>query len=82
MMNAKFLQYPHYCLICNSQIDMKKIEWYVWDCISYEHKHELMPPYRESDPIVVRDYGDDVEIVCSESCLCQYVGCNARVSEI
>jgi hypothetical protein len=61
---------------------MKKIEWYVWDCISYEHKHELMPPYRESDPIVVRDYGDDVEIVCSESCLCQYVGCNARVSEI
>jgi hypothetical protein len=62
MNNCKFLQYPHYCLICNTQIDMKKIERYIYDCISYEHNPELMRPYRENDPIVVRDYGNDVEI--------------------
>ena len=55
---------------------MKKIERYISDLIRYEHKRELMPPYKESDPIVVKDYGNDVEIVCSENCFCQYVlGC-------
>jgi hypothetical protein len=49
---------------------MKK-ERYIFDWIHYEHKPELMPPYKENDPIVVMDYGNDVEIVCSENCLCQ-----------
>jgi hypothetical protein len=54
---------------------MKKIADYISDLIRYEHKPELIPPYRENDPIVVRDYGNDIEIVCSEDCFCQYIGC-------
>ena len=46
---------------------MKKIERYIFDCIRYEHKPELIAPYRENDPIIIRDYGNDVEIVCYES---------------
>jgi hypothetical protein len=75
MNNCKFLQHPHYCLIYKTQIDMKKIERYISDCIYYEHRPDLMPGPRENDPIVVRDHGNDAEIVCSEDCLCEYVGC-------
>jgi hypothetical protein len=53
---------------------MKKIEHYIFDCIRYEHRPELMLPYIEDDPIVVRDYGNDVDIVCSEDCL-EYAEC-------
>jgi hypothetical protein len=72
--NCKFVQYPHYCIVCKSQIDMKKIERYISDLVRYEHKPELMPPYKESDPIVVKDFGNDIEIECYENCFCQYVG--------
>jgi hypothetical protein len=57
---------------------MKKIESYIFDCIRYdEHEPELMPDQlllSENDPIVVRDYGNDVDIVCSEKCICEYLG--------
>ncbi len=79
MNNCMFLQHEHFCIVCKTQIDMKKIERYIFDCIRYEHKPELIPPLRENDPIVVRDYGNDVEIVCSEDCLCEYVGCDKKV---
>ena len=73
MNNCKFLQYPHFCIVCKSPIDMKKIERYVFDCIRYEHKPELMPPHRDNDPIIVKDYGNDVEIICGIKCAESYL---------
>ena len=39
-----------------------------------------MAPYSENDPTIIWDYGNDVEIVCSENCLCQYIVCEMKLS--
>jgi hypothetical protein len=74
MNNVKFLQHAHFCTVCKSQIDMKKIERYIFDCIHYEHESELTSLLRDNDPIIVSDYGNDVGIVCSRKCFCRYLG--------
>jgi hypothetical protein len=61
MDNSKFLNYPHFCVICKSAIDMKKVQRFVFDCIGCEHKPEYLPPLKENDPIVIRDYGNDMK---------------------
>jgi hypothetical protein len=66
--NVKFLSRPHYCSVCKAAIDMRKIERFIFDSIKYEFKPELLPPLRNSDPIVIRDYGNDIEPVCGISC--------------
>jgi hypothetical protein len=30
-------------------------------------------PYRENDPIIIRDYDYDVEVICPEDCICTYL---------
>jgi hypothetical protein len=55
MNNYKFLERPHFCIVCKSQIDMKKLEHYIFNCMHYEHKPEMMmPPVREdNDPVIM-----------------------------
>ena len=42
----------------------------------YEHNPELMESLKDNDPVVIADHGNDVEIVCSKTCLMQYLGLN------
>jgi hypothetical protein len=47
---------------------MKRMERYVYNCIRYNNNEpELMVLRIEGQPIVVKDYGNDVVIVCSET---------------
>ncbi|MFL6399653.1 MAG: hypothetical protein ACJ72J_08755, partial [Nitrososphaeraceae archaeon] len=74
MNNCKFLQHPHYCIVCNSNIDMKKLEVYVSNCMHYDNNEsDLILPRVEDQPIVVRDYGNDVDIACCDNCFFTYL---------
>ena len=53
---------------------MFKIERQVFEAMRYEARSDLLPPLEENDPVVIRDYGNDVEIVCSRTCLFAYLG--------
>jgi hypothetical protein len=79
MNNCKFLQYPLLLGLHGTYKYEENRAIYSRLHIRYEYKPELMPPYRENDPIVIRDYGNGVVIVCSEGCLCQYIGCEIKI---
>ena len=55
---------------------MFKIERQIFEAIRYEHSPELMDPLKENDPVVIADHGNDIEIVCSKTCLMSYLGLN------
>jgi hypothetical protein len=33
-----------------------------------------MPQVRDNDPIIIRDYSNDVEIICGRNCIFKYLG--------
>jgi len=80
MNNCKFLQHQHFCTVCKTQIDMKKLEREIFNYIYYEHKPELMPPLRDNDPMIIMDHGNDVEIVCCKDCFCRYLGIDTHMA--
>ena len=53
-----------------------KIERQTFEAMRYEHNPELMPPLSDNDPVVIRDNGNDIEIVCNKTCLMEYLGLN------
>jgi hypothetical protein len=52
----------------------EKIEREIFNPIYYEHKPEPLPPLRDNDPMIIRGYGNDVEVACCKDCFCRYPG--------
>jgi hypothetical protein len=62
-----FLEHPHKCKLCGKDIDMKKIKNY-----AYEAQKQKYSPFSMEDPIIVKYYGNEIDIVCSAKCYEDY----------
>jgi hypothetical protein len=52
---------------------MDKIERQIYYEIRYEHKPELIPPIKATDPMIVEDHGNDLSMCCGLKCYEKYI---------
>jgi hypothetical protein len=67
--NLSFLSHAHHCINCRAQINMEKVKQYIHNIMRYEHKADYLSPSSANDPVIVGDYGNEVEIICSLNCM-------------
>jgi hypothetical protein len=68
--NLRFIDHEHFCRVCEKDIDMYRVKEIILAEMRYNDYYGTHTAIgiKRTDPFIVKDHGNDVELVCSFDC--------------
>ena len=66
--NLSFMDHEHFCRVCGKEIDMNRVKNMINAVF-----HNYIPKIKATDPFILEDHGNDLELGCSFECYKKYL---------